>query len=148
MRILFIALATFIFGGSGLSLAMLDADQDTPESDQTQTDDREKPDGSRAILDRYAPTGDIKGCISLTQIHQSHVLSETEIFFEMRNRRGYLNTMPHRCPSLDFYKSYIHKTGINQLCNTDFITVLMGSAGRGASCGLGKFVEYERKPKD
>lgn len=125
----------------GLSLSASAAGQDK-EGDAKEA---EKAGESRSIVDDYIPTGETRGCITLSRIAQSHILSETEIFFEMKGRRGYLNTMPYRCPSLDFYKSYTYETSTNQLCNTDFITVLMRSAGRGASCGLGMFVEYERK---
>ncbi len=148
MRSLVIALVALGFSFGYLSIAASDTGQNSSDQNQSENIDKDKSDKTPTILERYAPTGDTKSCISLTQISQSNVLSETEIFFEMKGRRGYLNTMPYRCPSLDFYKSYTYKTGINQLCSTDFITVLMGSVGEGASCGLGKFVEYERKPKD
>lgn len=146
MRSLLFIVIVFIFGMAGLSFAAPDKGEEN--QDQGQAAATAEVDRDPSILDRYQSTGDTKSCISLTRISQSHVLSDTEIFFEMRGRRGYLSTLPHRCPSLDFYKSYTYKTGINQLCNTDIITVLLGGAREGASCGLGMFVEYERKPKD
>lgn len=125
----------------GLSLSALAEGQNKADDAK----DEKTADKARSIVDDYAPTGETRGCITLSRIAQSHILSETEIFFEMKGNRGYLNTLPHRCPSLDFYESYTYKTSTNQLCNTDFITVLMRSARPGASCGLGMFVEYERK---
>jgi hypothetical protein len=58
----------------------------------------------------------------------------------MRGDDVYLNELPYQCPQLGFYKSYTYSTSINQLCNTEIITVLDTAARqRLGSCGLGKF---------
>lgn len=82
-----------------------------------------------------------KRCLSLSRIKSTRVLDDQTILFMMRGKPDYKNTLPYRCPGLGFYRSFGYGTGINSICDLDIITVLE-SGRRGASCGLGQFVEY------
>ncbi|GER06842.1 hypothetical protein GCM10007972_11710 [Iodidimonas muriae] len=132
----------FLFGLAAVA-ACAQGQENTPDAAQAAKIEKD-----HAILGRYEATGEEKSCISLTRISQSHVLSDTEIFFEMRGREGYLSNLPNRCPQLGFYESFTYSTSTGQLCNTDIITVLNRSSVAGASCGLGKFVAYKLKEKE
>jgi hypothetical protein len=93
-------------------------------------------------------------CISLRDIDSSSVQDNKTIIFKMRGKKYYKNDLGHRCPGLGFTKAFSLRTSTSQLCNVDVIRVLENYGGRlqeGASCGLGKFVEYmppAKKPKD
>ena len=85
-------------------------------------------------------------CVSLRHIRSTRVLDGETILFEMRGGTDYVNRLPRRCPGLGFHKSFGYRTGINQVCDLDVITVLE-SGRRGATCGLGKFEIYIKEPK-
>ncbi|MBL4613053.1 MAG: hypothetical protein JKY91_04855 [Emcibacter sp.] len=99
-------------------------------------------------LQKYEKTGKVERCIRTTSIKTSRVIDDYNILFIMNGKKAYLNTMRHRCSRLGFEKSFSYKLHTNQLCNVDIITVFDSSGGiQGPSCGLGKFVEYKKKPK-
>lgn len=97
--------------------------------------------------DKEAAAKSEKRCLSLSRIRNTRVLDDQSILFVMRGKPDYRNVLPRRCPGLGFYKSFGYKTGINSVCDLDIITVLE-SGRRGASCGLGKFVEYDPAEED
>lgn len=100
-------------------------------------------------LKKYEKTGKIENCITVTRIDSSKVIDDNNILFEMRGKKAYLNTLPHRCSRLGFEKAFSYRLHTTQLCNVDIITVFdSGSSIQGPSCGLGKFVEYKKKPKE
>ena len=88
-----------------------------------------------------------KRCLTLSRIKYTRVLDDQTILFQMRGDPDYKNILPHRCPGLGFYKSFGYRTGINAVCDLDIITVLE-SGRRGASCGLGTFVEYHPEQEE
>lgn len=96
-------------------------------------------------LENFQKTGESRRCLRLTSIKESDVLSDKHILFRMRNRKLYLSTLASRCPRLGYEETFMYKTSISQLCDSDIITVLTdsGSGMRGASCGLGRFEEIE-----
>jgi hypothetical protein len=77
-------------------------------------------------------------CVSLPQIRSTRVVDAQTILFEMGGKKTLANRLPRKCPGLAFEKRFAYKTSLNQLCNTDVITVIT-SIGAGASCGLGYF---------
>lgn len=87
------------------------------------------------------PAGDPVSCIETNRIRNTNVIDDQTIDFHMNNGDILRNTLPNRCPSLGFEKSFAYKTSIARLCNVDIITVLYSGGGvrRGASCGLGEF---------
>ena len=87
------------------------------------------------------PTGDAVNCLSLTNIRETRVRSDSVIDFYTTGGKVYRNTLPNSCPSLGFEERFAYATSLSQLCNVDIITVLQSGGGlqRGASCGLGKF---------
>ncbi|HEC01649.1 MAG TPA: hypothetical protein ENI91_08140 [Sphingomonadales bacterium] len=100
-------------------------------------------------LAKYEKTGNVERCILTSRIRTSKVIDDYNILFIMKGKKAYLNTMKHRCSRLGFEKSFIYELHVNQLCNVDIITVFDSTGGiRGPSCGLEKFVEYKKKPKE
>ncbi len=99
-------------------------------------------------LEKYEKTGKIERCVQLSRIYSSRVIDDYNILFIMKGKKAYLNTLPHRCSRLGFEKSFSYRLSINQLCNVDIITVFDSNSNiQGPSCGLGKFIEYKKKPK-
>ncbi len=99
-------------------------------------------------LEKYEKTGKVERCVQLTRIYSSRVIDDNNILFIMKGKKAYLNNLPHRCPRLGFEKSFSYNLSINQLCNVDIITVFDSTSRiQGPSCGLGKFIEYKKKPK-
>jgi hypothetical protein len=77
-------------------------------------------------------------CVGLPQIRSTRVVDAQTILFEMGGKKTLANRLPRKCPGLVFEKRFAYRTSLNQLCNTDVITVIT-SIGAGASCGLGYF---------
>ncbi|WP_150002694.1 hypothetical protein [Iodidimonas gelatinilytica] len=88
-----------LFGLAAVA-ACTQGQENTPDAAQTA-----KIEEDHAILGRYEATGEEKSCISLTRISQSHVLSDTEIFFEMRGREAISAICPIGARSLVFMKA-------------------------------------------
>lgn len=95
-------------------------------------------------LDDFEVTGETRNCVSIARIDQADVIDDQTILFEMKGNDYYVNRLPHKCPQLGFEERFTYATSLNQLCNTDIITVLT-TTGRGASCGLGLFEELKTK---
>lgn len=83
------------------------------------------------------PEGALR-CVSLHQIRGTRVVDAQTILFEIGGKKTLANRLPRKCPGLAFEKRFLYKTSLNQLCNTDVITVIT-SIGAGATCGLGYF---------
>ena len=81
-------------------------------------------------------------CLPIASIRSTRVLDDQSIVFLMRGKPDYINKLPNRCPGLGFYKSFGYATGLSSVCDLDIITVIESNR-RGASCGLGAFVEYD-----
>lgn len=129
------------FGPQGMS-------DDDAQNDETAKDEKEQTAfADFKALKKYAPTGEVKRCISLNRISNTRVLDDKTILFKMRGRKHYVNRMKHACPSLKREERFMYKTSIGQLCSIDIITVLDSFGRSWASCGLGKFEEIKLKPK-
>lgn len=89
-----------------------------------------------------AEEGGEKRCLPIASIRSTKVVDDQTIQFLMRGRPDYINHLPNRCPGLGFYKSFGYATALNVVCDLDIITVIETNR-RGASCGLGKFVEFD-----
>ena len=95
--------------------------------------------------------GEPKSCIIRSSIRSTDVIDSQTIDFEMRNGDIYRNTLPNKCSGLAFEEAFSYKTSTNQLCNVDIIRVLDQTGGRldtREACGLGKFQQIEKIPKD
>ena len=84
--------------------------------------------------------GEPENCIQTSRIRSSRVHDDYTIDFEMTGGQVYRNTLPLRCPGLGFEERFSHSSTTGSLCGVDTITVLYTDRGRGASCGLGRFV--------
>lgn len=105
--------------------------------------------GRAANIPAAKPVGQAVTCIPIAQIRESRVRDDWTIDFRMSGGNWYRNTLPNRCSSLGFERSFSYSTSLPQLCNVDIITVFMNGGGpRGPlnSCGLGQFqpVELEK----
>ena len=96
---------------------------------------------------KYKQTEMFENCIFNRSIKRTKVLDDSNIIFEMRNNRVYLNTFNQRCPPLRFSDQFAYKPTNNRLCNFDIISVFDSSGPKG-SCGLGKFELLEKLPED
>lgn len=87
------------------------------------------------------PVGEPVACIDTIRIRSTNVIDDQTIDFHMAGGDILRNTLPNRCPSLGFQKSFAYKTSLPRLCSVDIITVIdtAGGVSRGASCGLGQF---------
>ena len=107
--------------------------------------------GRAANIPAATPIGKAVTCIPIAQIRESRVRDDWTIDFRMSGDTWYRNTLPNRCSSLGFERSFSYSTSLPQLCNVDIITVFMNGGGpRGPlnSCGLGEFQPVKLdKPK-
>ena len=98
----------------------------------------------------YVRTGDIKRCLSLSQIHDMQVIDQQHILFRIGLRRHYLNTLPRPCYDLRYHSAITIETSTSRLCNVDWVRVVQSFAShagrlRGPACGLGQFERVERR---
>ena len=96
------------------------------------------------VLDGNEKTGETTRCVSISRIRTTKVLDGQHILFKMNGKKTYLNTLPHECSGLAFYKAFSYKVYGSQLCSVDTISVLTGGAVPGPTCGLGDFEEVEK----
>ena len=85
-------------------------------------------------------------CVNTSMIRNTVVVDDQTILFYMRGGKIYENSLPRRCPGLRRERRFSYRTSVGRLCEIDSITVLQsGGVGldRGASCGLGPFVEID-----
>ncbi len=109
--------------------------------------DDAKEDKLAKALKKYEKTGKVERCISVNRIDRSDVIDDYHILFEMKGKKAYLNKLPRRCSRLGFERAFSYKLHNSRLCNVDIITVFDSTGGiQGPSCGLGKFIEYKKKP--
>lgn len=106
-----------------------------------------KEDKVAKVMAKYEKTGKERTCIQVSRIGSTKVIDDYNILFKMKGRKAYLNTLPYRCPRLGYERAFSYALSINQLCNVDLITVFDPTSSIvGATCGIGKFVEYKKKP--
>jgi len=100
-----------------------------------------------AITKKYQPTGKSKSCVSLRSLRESRILDDQTIFFGGIGKYVYFNRLPRRCARLASEERFAYSTSVGQLCKSDYITVLNSMGTPLNSCGLGKFEQWEKKPK-
>ena len=87
-------------------------------------------------------TDGVKRCVSLRQIDHTKVIDDDTVLFFLRGGDVMRNDLPGRCPTLMSEDAFMYRTSLDQLCNSDTITVL-NDVGfgftPGATCGLGEF---------
>jgi hypothetical protein len=85
--------------------------------------------------------GEPVNCVDTSRIRTTRVHDDYTIDFEMTGGMVYRNTLPVRCSSLGFERSFTYDLrGTTRLCSADVIRVLQGDRYEGAGCGLGQFV--------
>lgn len=105
-------------------------------------------DKARTRLANFDYTAQTRLCLSTHMIRGIDVLDDWTLLVEMPGKNYYVNHLVRRCPGLGVEERFSYTLrGLNQLCNTDIITVLHADLGPGASCGLSKFEELKKKPK-
>lgn len=81
-------------------------------------------------------------CLQLTRIDHTETVSERDILFYLQDRAIYRNRLPQACPGLRAGKPFASRVAVDQLCDTDTIT-LLDEQPRGlvpaGTCLLGKF---------
>ncbi len=96
---------------------------------------------------KYKQTDTFENCIRNTSIKNTKVLDSSNIIFEMRDKKVYLNTFDNKCHSLGLTRQFAYKPTNNRLCSFDIISVFNLDGPRG-SCGLGKFELLEKLPEN
>ncbi len=110
--------------------------------------DEGKEDKLAKALEKYEKTGKVNHCVPLSRVSSTKVIDDNNILFKMKGRKAYLNKLPYRCSRLGFERAFSYVVHTNQLCSSDIITVFDSTSNiQGPSCGLGKFIEYKKKPK-
>jgi hypothetical protein len=95
----------------------------------------------RAQDDGNASDG-VKRCVSLRQIDHTKIVDDDTVLFFLKGGDVMRNNLPQNCPALMSEDTFMYRTSIEQLCNSDTITVLndLGFGFMpGATCGLGDF---------
>ena len=86
--------------------------------------------------------GGVKRCVSLHQIDRTKVVDDDTVLFFLKGGDVVRNDLPRRCPTLMSENTFMYRTSLEQLCNSDTITVL-NDVGfgflPGATCSLGEF---------
>jgi hypothetical protein len=86
--------------------------------------------------------GGVKRCVSLHQIDRTKVVDDDTVLFFLKGGDVVRNDLLRRCPTLMSENTFMYRTSLEQLCNSDTITVL-NDVGfgflPGATCGLGDF---------
>ena len=100
------------------------------------------------VMKKYEYTGKERSCVPLRNLKHQKIIDDKTIFFESQGGRAYMNKMDRKCPRLAYEQRFAFKTSINQLCSLDIITVIDSFGRDWAGCGLGKFHEMKRIPKE
>jgi len=92
----------------------------------------------------YTRTGELTNCIQPNRIHDTRVLDDQHILFDMVGSQYYINELPNKCNSLGVYKAFSYQVRGSSLCSMDSIKVFTNSPAAGSTCGLGKFEEVTK----
>lgn len=97
-------------------------------------------------LEKYTRTGKREACIPRLRIESTQIVDASTILFFVGGS-VYLNELPRECAFLNPLRAIKYTTSLNQLCNTDIITVIDtgSSVFELGSCGLGQFEKLEQK---
>ena len=107
-----------------------------------ETADTEKLDKA---LEKFTRTGETKNCINPRRIRDTKIVDENYIIFRVAGKTSYLNSLPRRCRTLDFYQAIIYRVRGSSLCSNDIFQVFDRSGITGGSCSFGKFEKLAKK---
>jgi len=97
-------------------------------------------------LAKYERTGKRESCIQRNRIESTQIVDASTILFFVGGQ-VYLNELQQKCAFLSPMRGISYTTSINQLCNTDIISVVetgMPVRNLGA-CNLGQFELLQKK---
>jgi hypothetical protein len=63
-------------------------------------------------------------CLQLGRIDRTEVVDTGNILFYLKDRAIYQNALPHACATLADDKPFLYRVTMNQICDSDVITVL------------------------
>ena len=63
-------------------------------------------------------------CLQLGRIERTEVVDTRNILFYLKDRAIYQNALPHACATLADDKAFSYRVTMNQICDSDTITVL------------------------
>jgi hypothetical protein len=63
-------------------------------------------------------------CLRLATIDRTEAVGDRNILFYLKDRTIYRNDLPHSCPSLKAGRPFMYRLVLDQLCDTDVITML------------------------
>jgi hypothetical protein len=86
-------------------------------------------------------------CLQLRRIDHTDNVGDRNILFYMRDGTIYQNELPQTCPGLARDRPIMYRVVMNQLCDSDVITVLepigFGGFMPTSSCALGEFRQID-----
>ena len=86
-------------------------------------------------------------CLQLRRIDHTDNVGDRNVLFYMRDGKIYQNELRQTCPGLSRDRPIMYRVVMNQLCDTDVITVLepigFGGFMPTASCALGEFRQID-----
>ncbi len=129
----------------GLVASGVYADEDDKKQSRLEKLSQERTD---RLNKKYAATGETRRCLSTRQIRDSQILDDETILFKGIGNRAYVNKLKRKCHRLMYEERFAYRSHSGQLCRNEIITVLDGFGQSWASCSLGDFQEYKRKPKE
>ncbi len=97
------------------------------------------------------PPAEHPRCVQLQRIDRTEAVGDRDILFLMKDRTIYRNRLPHACAGLARREPFMYRVSLNQLCDTDVITMLQEwSFGftPTESCPLGPFDLVDAKTAD
>ncbi|HVY63676.1 MAG TPA: hypothetical protein VHH11_02530 [Gammaproteobacteria bacterium] len=90
-------------------------------------------------------------CVELRRIDRTEAVGDRDLLFVMKDKAIYRNRLPHACPGLARRDPFMYRVVLNQLCDTDVITMLQQwdfGFTPTESCLLGKFELIDDKAAD
>jgi hypothetical protein len=90
-------------------------------------------------------------CVQLPAIDHTEVVGDRNILFYMKDNKIYQNALPHACPGLRADQPFMYRVVLNQLCDSDVVTVLERwgfGYTPGQSCLLGEFTPIDAAAAD
>ena len=63
-------------------------------------------------------------CLQLRRIDRTEVVDTRNVLFYLNDRTIYQNELPHACATLADDKPFLYRVTMNQICDSDVITVL------------------------
>lgn len=90
-------------------------------------------------------------CLNLRQIDHTRIVDDHTVLFYMKDKTVWLNRLPYSCPGLREGDPFMYRVFMDQLCQSDNITVLqrVGSGFiEGATCRLNPYSPITQSAAD